>query len=65
MLFHLIFAVHFISKPWTVQNKKEPSIFLKNQSKHRQVISSKFSKSFRGAGDLVVLYEFSSDFSGL
>ena len=29
-------------------------IFLKIQSKHRQVISSKFPKNFRGAGDLVV-----------
>ena len=30
----------------------------KNQSKHRQVISSKFPKIFRGAGDLVVLGDF-------
>ena len=41
-----------------MQNKKEPSIFLRIQSKHRQVISSKFPKSFRDAGDLVVLVEF-------
>ena len=40
------------------QNKKEPSIFLKIQSKHRQGISSKFRKSFRGAGDLMVFYDF-------
>ena len=38
--------------------KKEPSIILKIQSEHRQVISSKFSKSFRGASDLVVFYDF-------
>ena len=36
-----------MSRAWTVQNKKEPSIFLKIQSKHRQVILSKFSKSLR------------------
>ena len=35
-----------LSRAWIVQNKKEPWIFLKIQSKHRQVISSKFSKSF-------------------
>ena len=38
--------------------KKEPSIFLKIQSKHRQVTSSKFPKRFRGACDLVELGEF-------
>ena len=41
-----------------MQNQKKPSIFLKIQSKHRQVISSKFPKSFRGADELVVLGEF-------
>ena len=44
-------------RAWTVE-KTEPSIFLKIESKHRQVISSKFPKSFRGAGDLVVLGNF-------
>ena len=33
------------------RTKKEPSIFLKILSKHRQVISSKFPKSFRSARD--------------
>ena len=47
-----------MTRAWTLQNKKEPSIFLKIQSKHRQVISSKFPESFRGAGDLVVFYDF-------
>ena len=42
-----------MGRVWTVQ-KKELSIFLKIQSKHRQVISSRFPKSFRGAGDLVL-----------
>ena len=32
--------------------------FSKNQSKRRQVISSKFPKSFRGARDLMVLGDF-------
>ena len=32
------------------RTKKEPSIFLEIQSEHRQMISSKFSKSFKGAG---------------
>ena len=41
-----------------MQNKKEASIFLKIQSKHRQVISSKFPKSFRDAGELMVFYLF-------
>ena len=41
-------------RAWTVQNKKEPSISLETWSKHHQVISSKFSKSFRGARDLVM-----------
>ena len=31
----------------------------KTQSKHRQVIPSKFPKSLRGAGDLVAVGEFS------
>ena len=47
-----------MGRAWTVQNKNEPWIFLKIQSKHRQVISSKFPKSFRDAGDLVVSYDF-------
>ena len=33
-------------------------ILLKIESEHLQVISSKFPKSFRGAGDLVVFYDF-------
>ena len=41
-----------------MQKKKEPSIFLKIQSKHRQVISSKFPESFWGDGDFVVFYDF-------
>ena len=53
-----------INEAWTVKNKKEPSIFLKIESEHRQVISSKFPKSFRGARDLMVFYEFYNDFSG-
>ena len=40
------------------KSKQEPSIFLKIKSKHCQVISSKFPKSFRSAGDLVVFYDF-------
>ena len=44
-------------RAWTMQ-KKEPPIFLKIQSKHRQVISSKFPKSFRDARDVVVFYVF-------
>ena len=47
-----------------MQSEKEASIFLKIESKHCQVISSKFSKSFRGAGDLV-FYDLFCDFSGL
>ena len=47
-----------LCRAWTVKNEKEPSIFLKIQSKHRQVISSKLPKSFSGAGDLVVFCEF-------
>ena len=47
-----------ITRAWTVQNKKKPSTFLEIQSKHRLVISSKFPKSFSGAGDLVVFHEF-------
>ena len=46
------------------ENKQEPSISVKIQSEHREVISIKFPKSFRGAGDLVVFYNFWSDFSG-
>ena len=34
------------------------------KKKNRQMISRKFPKSFRGAGDLVVFYEFLSYFSG-
>ena len=61
--FKVIFC--FITRTWTVQNKKEPSIFAKLQSKHRQVISSKFPKRFRDAGDLVMFYDFFfCDFSG-
>ena len=44
-------------RAWTVQSKKESSIFLKVQSEHRQVVSSKFPKSSRGASDLVVFYD--------
>ena len=40
-----------------MENKKESSMFLKIQSKHRQVILSKFPKSF-GAGNFVVFYIF-------
>ena len=36
-----------IPRAWTVQSKKEPSIFLKVQSKRRQVISSEFPKSLK------------------
>ena len=45
------------------RRKKEPSISLKINSKHHQVISSKFPKSFTGGSDLVVFYDFSK-FSG-
>ena len=41
-----------------MQNKIEPSIFLKIKSEHSQVISSKIPNSFRGARDLVVFGEF-------
>ena len=37
------------------RTEKELSTFLKVESEHRQVVSSKFSKSFMGADDLVVL----------
>ena len=37
--------------------KMEPSVALKIQSEQRHVISSNFLKSFRGAGDLMVLGE--------
>ena len=47
-----------------MQNENETSIFVKVQSKHRQVISGKVSKSFRGADDLVVFNECFCDFSG-
>ena len=40
------------------RRKKEPSISQEIQLEHRQVISSNFAKSFRGAGDLLVLGEF-------
>ena len=53
-----------MSRAWIGQNKKEPPIFLKIQSEYRQVISSKFPKSFRGAGALVVLGEFLWFFGG-
>ena len=53
-----------INRALTVQNKKDPSIFLKIQSKHRQVIPCKFPKSFRGAANLVVFYDFFCDFFG-
>ena len=39
------------------RRNREHSISLKIKSKHRQVTSSKLSKSFRGARDLVVLGE--------
>ena len=47
-----------------MQNNKETTTFLKIQLKYRQVISNKFPKSFRDAGDLVFFYEIFSDFSG-
>ena len=40
-----------------MQSEKGASILLKIQSKHRQVISDKFPKSFRGDDDLIVFYE--------
>ena len=46
-----------MGRAWTVQNKNQSWIFIKSWSKHRQVISSKFPKSFRADGDLVVLGE--------
>ena len=46
-----------------MQNKKEPWIFVKILSKHRQVISSKFPRSFRDARDLVVFYDWFYVFS--
>ena len=48
----------FIIRAWTIQNIKEPSIFLEIQSKNRQAISNMFPMIFRGAGDLVVFYDF-------
>ena len=47
-----------MSRAWTVQNINQPSFLLKTQSKHRQVISSKFPENFRGARNLVVLGGF-------
>ena len=44
--------------------KKKSLIVLKVQSKHRQVISSKFPKSLKAARDLVVFYEFLCDYLG-
>ena len=44
--------------------KTELSIFLKIESEYRQVISSKFPRSFRVAGGLVVFYDFFCDFRG-
>ena len=41
-----------------MQNKKELSIFLKIQKEDRQVVSSKFPKSFGGACDLLVFHDF-------
>ena len=52
------FLLVLTTRAWIVQNKNQHSIFLKSQSKRRQVISSKFPKSFRCARDLVVLDEF-------
>ena len=46
-----------MDRVWTVQNIKESSIILEIWIKHRQVVSSKFPKSFRGARDFVVLGE--------
>ena len=45
-----------------MENRKEPSISRKLWSKHHQVIPSQFPKSFRGAGNLVVFYDFFHDF---
>ena len=59
----LLILYKFITRVWTVKIIKEPSIFVKIKSKKRLMISSKFPKSFRGAGDLVVFYQFSCDFS--
>ena len=50
--------VDFTNRAWTVQNKKEPSFFLKIESEHRQQVSSKFLKSFRCACDLVLFSDF-------
>ena len=55
--------VLLITRAWTVKIIKDPSIFVKIKSKKRLMISSKFPKSFRGAGDLVVFYELFRDFS--
>ena len=49
-----------MSRSWTVLSKKEPSIFLKIELKHRELISSKFPKTFRGADDFVMFYDFFS-----
>ena len=54
LLKKVIFGVnHFFDR--TI---KEPSFFLQIQSKHRQVIASKFTKCFRGADYMVVFYGF-------
>ena len=42
----LYLLVDLITRAWTVRNKKEPLVFLKSQSKHRQVMSNKFPKSY-------------------
>ena len=54
-----------MTRAWAVQNRKEPSTFVKIQSEHRQVISNKFLKSFRSARDLVAFYELFCDFPGV
>ena len=67
------------AKIWTSLSKFHPMVynkcldraklkgtfdFFQTRSKHRQVISSKFPKSFRGVRDLVVFYELFNDFWG-
>ena len=56
-----VFQVNNVAK---LDRAKKNSIFLKIESEHRQAISSKLPKSFRGACDLVVYYDFRSDFYG-
>ena len=58
------YELNFIIRAWTMQNQNKPSIFLKIQPKHRQVISSAFAKIFRGTGYLMVFYELFRDFWG-